>query len=265
MVDPTARVERARKAAREITLDDDGAEKIPVADRLLSPAEIARLLEAARPGFERTLFLTAYLSGARQGELFGLRWPDLELPKDGSGIMLIRRSLSWSHLRGEDPRPRYYAPKTAAGLRRIAIPGELVAALKRWKLQSLPSTEQLVFPRPDGSGKPLYREHVLRKMFYPALERARLRRVRFHSLRHSCASALIAAGASVTEVQHRLGHASPSITLMVYAHWFQDAKGSGAIERIAAAVAATESPEQNKWAVSGHSPASEQVAGALPA
>ncbi|HUO05565.1 MAG TPA: site-specific integrase [Candidatus Binataceae bacterium] len=258
-VDPTTRVERVRKAAREITLDDDGLENIPIPDRLLSPAEIARLLEAAAPGFERTLFLVAYLSGARQGELFALRWSDLELPKEGPGTIFIRRSLSWAHLRGEEPRPRYYAPKTEAGLRRITIPAELVAALKRWKLQSPPSPEQLVFPRPDGSGKPLYREFVLRKMLYPALERARLRRVRFHSLRHSCASALIAAGASVTEVQHQLGHASPAITLAVYSHWFQDATGSGAIDRITLAVADMASGTQRKWAQSGHFGPNEQV------
>ena len=57
--------------------------------------------------------------------------------------------------------------------------------------------------------------------FYPGLERACLRKVTFYSLRHSCASMLIAEGAPVTEVQYRLGQASPAITLKVYSHWFQ--------------------------------------------
>ena len=51
--------------------------------RRAEPAEIQLLLPAARPGFERTLFETAYLTGAREGELLALRWTDLELPKEG--------------------------------------------------------------------------------------------------------------------------------------------------------------------------------------
>ena len=70
----------------------------------------------------------------------------------------------------------------------------------------------------------MYRERLLRKAFYPTLARARLRRVTFHSLRHSCASAMIMAGAPATEVQHQLGHSNPSITLDVYSHWFKDAQ-----------------------------------------
>jgi len=51
-------------------------------------------LEAANPGFDRTLFLIAFVTGAREGELLALRWTDLELPKEGPGKMAIRRSLS---------------------------------------------------------------------------------------------------------------------------------------------------------------------------
>jgi integrase len=76
------------------------------------------------------------------------------------------------------------------------------------------------------------RKWLLRVVFYPALARARMRRVTFHSLRHSCASAMIAAGAPVTEVQHRLGHANPAITLQVYSHFFKHTE-SDAADRLA--------------------------------
>src|SRR5208282_1366027 len=56
------------------------------------------------------------------------------------------------------------------------------------------------------------------------LSRAKLRRVSMHSLRHSFASSLIAAGAPVTEVQMLLGHSNPEITLRVYSHWFKSVK-----------------------------------------
>jgi integrase-like protein len=82
----------------------------------------------------------------------------------------------------------------------------------------------------------------------------RLRRVTFHSLRHSCASAMIATGAAITEVQNQLGHSNPSITLGIYSHWFKNAKGCGAVERLAKmALGTLNSETPPEWAVSGHS------------
>jgi integrase len=116
----------------------------------------------------------------------------------------------------------------------------------------------LVFPTPDG--QPLRRDHLLRARFHPALARARLRRVKFHSLRHSCASAMIANGASITEVQHQLGHSNPSITLGIYSHWFKNAAGSGAVGRLAKmALGALPAENPKMWALSGHSERQNQT------
>jgi hypothetical protein len=68
--------------------------------------------------------------------------------------------------------------------------------------------------------------------FYLALSRAKLRRVTFHTPRQSCASAMIASGAPITEVQHRLGHAYPAITLLVYSHFLKHAE-SDVADRLA--------------------------------
>src|SRR5258708_3819717 len=76
------------------------------------------------------------------------------------------------------------------------------------------------------------RKADIRGTFYPALSRAKLRRVTFHTLRHSCASAMIAGGAPITEVQHRLGHANPAITLLVYSHFLKHAE-SDVADRLA--------------------------------
>jgi integrase len=228
---PLDSVERAVQVAAELKTGegaDDAGNDAADADSVLSPFEIQSLLASARPGFEQTLFETAYLTGAREGELLALRWTDLELPKEGSGKMVIRRSLSWARLKGEATRPRYFPPKTKAGRRTISLPALLVADLKRWKLQCPQSEEDLVFPTLEG--KPICRDWLLRVAFYPALARARLRRVTFHTLRHSCASAMIAGGAPITEVQHRLGHANPAITLQVYSHFFKHTEGSTADE-----------------------------------
>src|SRR6202011_3993061 len=127
----------------------------------------------AKPGFERTLFEMAYLSGAREGELLALLWTDLELSKEGPGSMAIRRTLSWARLKGEATRARYFPPKTKAGHRTISLAAPLVADLKRWKLKCPNLPDGLVFPDVDGT--PLSREKLLRDHFRPALSRARLR------------------------------------------------------------------------------------------
>jgi len=75
------------------------------------------------------------------------------------------QSLSWARLKGEEIRPRYFPPKTKAGRRVIQIPEELVAALKRWKLQCPKSDEELVFPMPDG--QPICRDRLLRRVSTP--------------------------------------------------------------------------------------------------
>ncbi|MGA2408798.1 MAG: hypothetical protein ABSG46_00195 [Candidatus Binataceae bacterium] len=120
--------------------------------------------------------------------------------------MIIRRSLSWARLKGEAMRPRYFPPKTRAGRRTISLPALLASDLKPWKLQCPQSEEGFVFPAPDG--KPACRDWLLRAAFYPALARGRLRRVTFHTLRHSCASAMIAA--ALQSPKSSTGSATPT-------------------------------------------------------
>jgi integrase len=158
--------------------------------------------------------------------LGALQWPDLDL--DG-GTVHFRRNLSWARLPGEEVRPRFFRPKTTAGIRKVPLAPELVHALELWKLQCPASPDQLVFPTAEGT--PMRRDVVLRSGLYPALKRAKLRRVDMHSLRPSFASALIAQGAPVTEVQAYLGHSLPTTTLKVYSQWFNTVK-TDAIERL---------------------------------
>ena len=125
-------------------------------EEVLDPNEVRKVLEKAEPGYYRTLFLTAYLTGMRSGELFALRWSDIELKgidaetgKESSrGRIFVRRSLSWARVKKDDGpvRPRFFPPKTKAGVRTLPIPVELAGALRRWKLQCPQSEHDLVFP-----------------------------------------------------------------------------------------------------------------------
>jgi integrase len=217
---PADKMAREFKGSRELAHDETGADEEGSIRDVLSGAEVAQLCSAAKEGLDRTLFATAFVTGAREGELFGLRWSDVDFE---AGKVRITRTLSWACPKGEARRPRFYEPKTKSGKRTITVPASLLSALKVWKLAC--PVGELVFPREDGS--PMSRETVAYR-FKVALQRAGLRQVRFHDLRHSCASELIANGAQITEVQHQLGHADAAITLRVYSHWIKKAEASTA-------------------------------------
>lgn len=254
-INPVDRLERTFTATRELTADENGGgdDDAVKPDSILNPDEVRAMLNAMSAGLYRALFTTAALTGARSGELFALRWPDIEMSKNRPAYIYIRRTVSWARVGGEEIRPRYFPPKTKAGLRKIPIADELAAALKVWELQCPPVADDLVFPAADG--RPIRRSNALRYGLWAALRRAGLRRVNMHSLRHSFASALIARGAAVTEVQALLGHASPAITLKIYSHWFSSAD-SGAVGDLSRAILGNmgTAPETGeKWAESGHS------------
>jgi len=152
-----------------------------------------------------------------------------------TGRLSIRRSVSWAKLRGQTgSKPRFYEPKTKAGKRTIDLAPELVSALKPWKLACPKGPLNLVFPTEDGT--PKHRSTITHHFLRPALKAAGLRQVTLHSLRHTCASALILAGTDCLEVAKFLGHAKPTVTMSVYAHWFNTRKTAGTMAAVAGAV-----------------------------
>jgi integrase len=88
--------------------------------------------------------------------------------------------------------------------------------LKKWRLACPPSELDLVFPGEDGN--PIERTYLLKEKFYPALTAAEVKHIRFHDLRHTFASLLLSNGENVKYVQKQMGHASPTVTLNIYAH-----------------------------------------------
>ncbi|MEE8429111.1 MAG: tyrosine-type recombinase/integrase [Gammaproteobacteria bacterium] len=187
----------------------------PIDSNILTPKEIQRLIEAAviltrnRDGTSRTnnyrlLIKTAIFTGMRSGEIRGLQWGDIDW---NSGQIHVRRS--WKE-------GQYHEPKTKASIRRIEIPEFLISELREWHLACPTGRDDLVFP--NLAGRPMSNTNLLQRGFYPALRRAGLRKIRFHDLRHTFASLLIANGEDIVRVSRLLGHASPTITLNVYSH-----------------------------------------------
>ena len=167
---------------------------------VFTPDEIRRLLDAQEEPL-RTLLLTAVLTGMRQGELFGLQWEDIDFAKH---LIHVRRSL-WHGTLG--------TPKSRRSRRAIDMPPTLEQALQQ---QSTTRRSEFVFCSERGT--PIDADNFRHREFPAALRRAQLRRIRFHDLRHTYTSLLIAHGAHPKYIQAQLGHASIQTTLDRYGH-----------------------------------------------
>ncbi len=174
---------------------------------ILSPDELEKLLAHSTRHY-RTAFLTAVLTGLRAGELWALQWQDVDWT---SLKIFVRRSL-WKR--------NFQTPKSKYSVRKVDISEHLAHELKKWRLVSPKNEHDLVFP--DPRGKPVSHGGVAKRHFEPALERAGLRHVSFHSLRHTNASMRIRCGQNVKFIQTQLGHSSIKVTLDVYGHLFDD-------------------------------------------
>ena len=180
--------------------------------RILAPAEIDALLAAARPMY-RTLLATAVFTGLRQGELLGLQWADVDLD---AGLVHVRRQL--------DRNGDYTEPKTRRALRSVVLMPALVELLREHKRDSAyAGPTDPVFA--TKTGRPMYFRNVTRRGLAAAMDKAGLNqpgqpRLRFHDLRHTYASLLVAQGLNVLFVSRQLGHASAGFTLDVYGGLF---------------------------------------------
>ena len=148
------------------------------------------------------MVLTAAYAGCRWGELAGLRQKNLDL--------LHRRLVVAEQvveLRGGELLVR--EPKSAAGRRVVHLPGGLVAELRTHVSEYLrPDPEGLVFT--TARGTPLRQNNFRSRHWYPALRAAGVEKLRFHDLRHVAGTLATVSGATIREVQARLGHASPA-------------------------------------------------------
>jgi integrase len=181
---------------------------IPVQEEIvLAPAEISALLSELHDPF-RTLIFLASVTGLRRGELFGLKWEDVDFEE--AEMCIVRSVVD----QVEGP------PKTLASRRPIPMSSELAFALNSWRTQTSYSKPQdWIFASPLALGKkPYWPDAVLKRHVLPAAERAGItKRIGWHSFRRTLATLLQSNGASVKTTQELLRHASPAITMSIYA------------------------------------------------
>jgi integrase len=185
--------------------------------RTLSPAETRKLLEAARGDKLEALYVLAVQTGMRQGELLALKWQDVDLE---NAKLSVRRTLTMSGgriLLGE--------LKTKKSRRTIRLTDAAVKTLREHLARQLEGMERLgdVY-RDEGLvfasevGTPINPTNLRRRSFAALLQRANLPKIRFHDLRHTCATLLLSRNVHPKYVQELLGHANIAITLDTYSH-----------------------------------------------
>lgn len=191
-----------------------------------TPKHARVFLAAAERDRLAAMYLLAIVAGLRQGELFGLKWPDIDLDAAHVSVQRGLREVKGKHSEG--------APKTKKSRRRIELPAIAVEALRRhhtaMRAEFRGRLPEHVFV--DTEGGRLRKSNVRRRSFGPLLAAAKVPQIRFHDLRHTCATLLLSEGVHPKVVQERLGHSRIATTLDTYSHVLptMQAEASGRLE-----------------------------------
>lgn len=160
-------------------------------------------------------FHLAITTGMRRGEILGLRWKDVDLEK---GILYVRQTLS------KDGKLFLSGAKTASSIRGIKLSNETISSLKKHKIAlsktkfqygSSYSDYDLVVCTEDGN--PVNPEN-LKRTYAKLIKDANVPKIRFHDLRHTHATMLLAQGVHAKVISERLGHSNIKTTLDIYSH-----------------------------------------------
>lgn len=180
--------------------------------RFLDRDEIEALLAAVpndRLGsVERPLYVVATMCGLRQGELIALRWLDVDWK---AKVIRVRRNYT---------RGAFGKPKSRRSTRSVPMPRRVAAELRRLHgNSSFTADTDLVFAHPDTGGP--YDASKMRKRFKGAVAAAGIRSIRFHDLRHTFGTRMVAAGAPLRTIQEWMGHRDYKTT-EIYADFAPD-------------------------------------------
>jgi len=177
------------------------------------------LLEAAKDDRFECLYILSLTCGLRMGESLGLKWSDIDFD---ARTLRIHRQLQ----RIREGGGLVFSEPKNASRRTIDLPQKAVEAL--WSQRKRQIEEQLrggakwqdhglIFA--SSKGTPMDAQNIVNRYFKPLLRRAGLPEIRWHDLRHTCATLLLGRGVHPKMVQHLMGHASIQLTLDRYSHW----------------------------------------------
>lgn len=184
--------------------------------KVLDAKQAKALIEAAVQTKHEAALVLALLAGLRIGEVLGLKWGDIDF-EEGT----VRISRQFQRIKGEKVLSE---PKTTRGARLVPLPAIAVEALRRQKSRQLEARLRaghdwidsgMVFADDHGG---FVSEFAVRASYAEAMEQAKLEHIRFHDLRHSCASLLLAGNVHMRVVMETLGHSSIALTMNTYSH-----------------------------------------------
>lgn len=183
--------------------------------------ELLEFLEIAKnyPDPIYPIFRILAFTGLRKGELLALRWKDIDFEKS---TLSVKQTLATC----DKWEIKFQVPKTEKSLRTISIDSETLQVIKRWQLKQkeyflkmgikpAKNGEQLLFVSEEN--KPLYLDYVNHNLKI-IIKENNLKRITPHGFRHTHCSLLFESGASLKEVQVRLGHTDIKTTMDIYTH-----------------------------------------------
>lgn len=183
--------------------------------------ELLEFLEIAKnyPDPIYPIFRILAFTGLRKGELLALRWKDIDFEKS---TLSVKQTLATC----DKWEIKFQVPKTEKSLRTISIDSETLQVIKRWQLKQkeyflrmgikpTKDGEQLLFVSEEN--KPLYLDYVNHNLKI-IINENNLKRITPHGFRHTHCSLLFESGASLKEVQVRLGHTDIKTTMDIYTH-----------------------------------------------
>ncbi len=155
--------------------------------------------------------------GLRQGKLLGLHWEDIDLEAATPQVRHILTSAKSG--------PRFAAPKTSKSRRTVKLNRQAVNALRRHHNRQFEESVRLAGEWQDyglvfatTTGTPINPRNLTGRSFKPLIKKAGLPDMRFHDLRHTCATPLLSSDVHPKLVQELLGHSTRAITLDTYSH-----------------------------------------------
>lgn len=195
--------------------------------KAMSPSQASEFLSHAQNDRLGLVFEFAMISGMRPEEYLALRWSDIDFV---NRTAKVQRALVW--LKGGY---KMSEPKTKKSRRNIPLPNDLMLKLKEHKKQQLEhrfklseSYEKLDLVFATEMGTPIHYRNLTQRHYEKIIKKAGLEGGGFvlYSLRHTCATLLLASGENPKVVADRLGHTSVKMTLDTYSHVLPDMQRS---------------------------------------
>ena len=189
----------------------------------LSAEEMQKMFEALRGTRLELPVLVAAFYGFRRGEVLGLKWDAIDFER---GTISVKRTVTTVSVDGKHKEIEQQSAKTKSSLRTLPLIGSFrdyfmqvkeAQELNKKICGNCYNYEYDGFVFVDEMGERM-KMNYLTSAFPKFLERHGLRRMRFHDLRHSCASLLLANGVPLKHIQEWLGHSDFTTTANIYAH-----------------------------------------------